>query len=313
MFKNNTYMKIKFISFDSMGTRSMATFVETNDVNIFIDPGAALGPFRYGLPPHPLEIEKLKQDWENIVHYANNSDVMIITHYHYDHHNPKIYLDIYNGKDLLIKHPSQKINRSQFIRASFFIKQLGTRPKSINYADGKEFVYGKTLIRFSQPVAHGVNDKLGYVIEVLVDDGDYKFLFTSDIEGAPLLSHITFIIETRPNIIVMDGPMTYMLGNKFAEHDLISSINNIIQILDKVKPEALIIDHHLLRDLQWNNRIQKVIDKGNNVGTRVLSAAEYSGQKINLLEAQRKELYKLKPVATESLKRFTVFSENFVE
>ncbi len=308
------HMNIKLISFDSMGTRSMATFIETNDVNILIDPGAALGPLRYGLPPHPLEIEKLKKDWDNIVRYAKDSDIIIITHYHYDHHNPKIHLDIYDKKDLLIKHPSQRINRSQFIRASFFIKQIENRPKSINYADGKEFVYNKTRIKFSQPVAHGVNDKLGYVIEVLIDDGDYKFLFTSDIEGASLLSHISFIIETHPNIIVMDGPMTYMLGNKFTEKDLASSINNISQILNKVKPEFLIIDHHLLRDLQWNARIQKVINKGKEVGTHVLSAAEYSGQEINLLEARRKELYKEKPVESSNmLRKFTVFSEDFIE
>ena len=46
-------MKIKPVASDSMGTRSMATYVETKDVKIFIDPGVALGPSRYGLPPHP--------------------------------------------------------------------------------------------------------------------------------------------------------------------------------------------------------------------------------------------------------------------
>lgn len=304
-------MNIKLISFDSMGTRSMATFVETDDVNIFIDPGAALGPFRYGLPPHPLEIEKLKNDWEQIVHYASKCDVIIVTHYHYDHHNPKIHLDMYNRKDVLLKHPSQKINRSQFVRASFFIKQLENRPKSLSYADGKEFTYGKTLVKFSQPVPHGADERLGYVIEVLIDDGDRKLLFTSDIEGAVFSSQVEFIVKHNPDIIIMDGPMTYMLGTKFSEDDYVSSINNIIRILDNVRPKDLIIDHHLLRDLQWNNKIQKIIEKGDELGTRVISAAEYSGQEINILEARRKELYIQNPV--NNIKRFSLFSEGFTE
>ncbi|MEM3832170.1 MAG: MBL fold metallo-hydrolase [Thermoprotei archaeon] len=303
-------MDIKLISFDSMGTRSMATFVETDDVNILIDPGVALGPFRYGLPPHPLEIEKLKNDWTQIVYYASKCDVIIITHYHYDHHNPKIHLDLYNGKEVLIKHPSQKINRSQFIRSSFFIKQLGNRPKSLNYADGKEFSYGRTLIKFSQPVPHGADERLGYVIEVLIDDGNHKLLFTSDIEGAVSPSQVEFIIKHRPDTIIMDGPMTYMLGTKFSENSYVMSINNITKILDVVHPKDLIIDHHLLRDLQWNERIRKVINRGNEVGTHVLSAAEYSGEKISILEARRKELYKQNPV--DHIRRFSVF-EDFSE
>ncbi|MGC9068231.1 MAG: hypothetical protein ACP5GU_04070 [Thermoprotei archaeon] len=307
----NNEMKIKPISFDSMGTRSMATFVETDDINILIDPGAALGPFRYGLPPHPLEIEKLKNDWDQIIYYASKCDVIIVTHYHYDHHNPRIHLDLYDGKHVLIKHPSQKINRSQFIRSSFFIKQLGNRPKSLNYVDGKEFRYGKTLIKFSQPVPHGADERLGYVVEVLIDDDEHRFLFTSDIEGAVSQSQAEFIIKHRPDTIIMDGPMTYMLGTKFSESSYTESIDNIIKILDSVHPKDFIIDHHLLRDLQWNERIQRVINKGNEIGTRVTSAAEYSGQKINILEARRKELYKQNPV--DHIKRFSVFSEDFIE
>ncbi len=35
-------MKITPLAFDSFGTRSMSTFVETKDVKILIDPGVAL-------------------------------------------------------------------------------------------------------------------------------------------------------------------------------------------------------------------------------------------------------------------------------
>jgi len=37
-------MKVLPVAFDSFGARSMATYVETKDVKIFIDPAVALSP-----------------------------------------------------------------------------------------------------------------------------------------------------------------------------------------------------------------------------------------------------------------------------
>ena len=60
-------MKITPLAADSMGTRSMATFVETGDCRILIDPGAELGPMRYGLAPHPLELYCLDKHLERFI------------------------------------------------------------------------------------------------------------------------------------------------------------------------------------------------------------------------------------------------------
>ncbi|GCC11783.1 hypothetical protein IPdc08_01843 [archaeon] len=51
---------------DSMGTRTIATFVETWDLKIIINPVVALGPRCNGLPLHPLEIEKWKKTGEKL-------------------------------------------------------------------------------------------------------------------------------------------------------------------------------------------------------------------------------------------------------
>jgi len=51
-------MKIKPIAFDSFGARSLCTLVETKDVIIIVDPSVALGPKRYGLPPHEIKIKR---------------------------------------------------------------------------------------------------------------------------------------------------------------------------------------------------------------------------------------------------------------
>ncbi len=282
-------MEIIPISFDSMGTRSMATFIKTKDVNILIDPGVSLAPKRYGLPPHPREVEKMKEDWEQIVDFAHKSDILIITHYHYDHHNPWENLEIYEDKILLLKHPKDHINFSQKKRSWFFLKQIQGLPKEIIYADGKEFSFGDTKIKISNPVPHGPTTKLGWVIQVLVDDGKIKALFTSDVEGPVLEEQINFAIENKPNIVILDGPMTYMLGYRFSRKNYEKSLTNIERLLKDASVDKLVIDHHFLRDINWLERL------GGLPREKIVTAAEFAGKQINLLEAKRKELWENEP------------------
>jgi predicted metallo-beta-lactamase superfamily hydrolase len=170
-------MKIIPLAADSMGTRSMATFIETKDTKILIDPSVALGPHRYGLEPHPLELERLDEHWKYIKKYARSAKVLIVTHYHYDHHDPD-EPNVYKKKTLLTKHPKEHINKSQKKRARFFLNELGDLTKTIEFSDGNEFSFGKTKIKFSGAVPHGTNTKLGYVTEVSIKEGAQKFLYT---------------------------------------------------------------------------------------------------------------------------------------
>ena len=158
-------LNVKPLAFDSFGVRSMATFVETDDIAVLIDPGVSLAPSRYGLPPHPIEEQKMGETWADIKKHASQSDVLVVTHYHYDHHDPE-EPGIYKDKIVYLKHPKEKINKSQAERASYFMDKLKEIPESIDIADGKEFKHGSTIIKFSPPVYHGTNPKLGYVVEV---------------------------------------------------------------------------------------------------------------------------------------------------
>ncbi len=239
-------MKILPIAFDSMGTRSMCTFVKTRDVKILIDPGVALGPSRYGLPPHPIEIQQRKEHWQAIVGYAMQADVLIVTHYHYD----------------------------------YFLSKIENIAKSIQYADGKEFLFGNTKIKFSQAVFHGTNAKLGYVTEVLIDDG-YKLIHTSDVEGPSIAEQAEFILQNKPNLVILDGPLSYMLGYRYSYKSLQLAVENMIKIVNTDSLEALIV------------RIASVFDAANRKGVKVLTAAEFAGKPVKMLEAHRKELYSI--------------------
>lgn len=285
-------MKITPLAFDSFGTRSMSTFVETKDVKILIDPGVALGPRRYSLPPHQIELERLEEHWGKIAKYATLSDVLIITHYHYDHHNPNDHLEIYKNKTVLIKHPTEKINRSQKQRAAYFLQQIKGLPQKLEYSDGNEFQLGNTKIIFSPPVFHGTNSKLGYVTEVLIDDG-YRFIHTSDVEGPSLDDQTDFIVQNKPNLVILDGPLSYMLGFRYSHESLNTSVENMIKIIENCPLNSLVIDHHFLRDLKWKERIAKVFDVAEKRNVKIQTAAEFAGIPTDMLEARRRELWQI--------------------
>ncbi|MGC8812705.1 MAG: hypothetical protein ACP5O8_03945 [Candidatus Aenigmatarchaeota archaeon] len=287
-------MKILPLTFDSIGTRSMATFVETEDVRITIDPGVSLAPVRYGLPPHALELKKLDEGWKKIIELTKESDVLVITHYHFDHYNPWENLEIYKNKILLTKHPTEKINFSQKGRAKYFLEQIKNLPKKLEYSDGKEFEFGSTKIKFSQPVFHGSNSRLGYVLEVLIDDGKYKFIHTSDVEGPSQKDQVDFILENKPNLVFLDGPLSYMIY-RFGVENLENSVQNMVRIVEKCPLESLVIDHHFLRDLRWKEKISKVFEVAEKKEVKVQCVAEFLGKPVEMLEARRKELYKKYP------------------
>jgi predicted metallo-beta-lactamase superfamily hydrolase len=281
-------MEIVPIAFDSMGVRSMATFVKTKDVTITIDPSVSLAPSRYGLPPHKIEIEQMEEKWREIKGFVEKSDVIIITHYHYDHHNPE-EVEIFEGKKLLLKHPKDKINRSQIERAEYFLERLKNVKVEIDFCDAKKYEFGNTFVEISKPVFHGANQKLGFVLEVFVSDGKNSFLFSSDVEGPLHADQTEFILQRRPEIVFIDGPMSYMLGYRFSKASLEKAVENLKKISEVSK--EIVLDHHLLRDINWRNQISELFVHAEQFSTEIKSAAEFRGVEENLLEARRKELY----------------------
>ncbi len=287
-------MLIEPLAFDSMGVRSMATFIRTRDLGILIDPGAALGPKRYGLPPHPLEIQTLELLSRRIEKKALESDVIVVTHYHYDHHNlgDRISLDVYRGKILFIKDPNNMINFNQGKRrAPLFLEKIRDLPARIDVAEENSLRVGDTVVKFSKAVTHGADARLGYVVEVYVSDGKTSFLHSSDVEGPVNEEQVEFILEMNPEVLFLDGPMTYMLGYRLSQDHLRRSVKLVERIVDETDVRKIVWDHHLLRDLHFRSKIAGALEHASGRGVKIMTAAEFLGERNHLLEARRRELY----------------------
>jgi predicted metallo-beta-lactamase superfamily hydrolase len=236
------------ISSDSLGIRSMATLVETRDCKILIDPSAALGPKRYGLPPHQKEQEALLRTKQRIHETAEKCDILTISHYHYDHYDPNE--TFYKGKKVFAKDINKNINKSQQKRGKDFKKLIKDSCELI-YCDDSKHKIGNTEIIFSPPFFHGPeNVRLGYVIMTAVDDGMKKVLHASDVQGPVTSDAKEYIIDQKPDLLLMDGPPTIFLGWKFSIKSLEDASDNLVEIIDKLDCD-IILDHHLLRDLKY--------------------------------------------------------------
>jgi predicted metallo-beta-lactamase superfamily hydrolase len=137
-------------------------------------------------------------------------------------------------------------------------------------------------------VFHGLSDRLGYVIEILIEDNE-KFLYTSDVLGPLHDEAVQFMVDKKPDKIIIDGPATYLLGSHYKKCDIELAIENIKRVITETPVKTLIIDHHLLRDLKWAEYIDELHTTKSDL--TVCSAAGYLGKKEDILEARRRELY----------------------
>lgn len=278
-------MKLTPVAAESLGVRSMALFVETSDISVCIDPAAALGPKRYGLKPHRRELEALDEAHRRIEARLDDSDVIAITHYHYDH----VARDgaAYNGATIYGKAIDSHINRSQRERAATFAGQLSESAPI--YCDGQAYHHGDTTLRFSLPMPHGPQGtKLGYVVMVTVETPTQTLLYTSDVQGPVDSSAAAYIIEQQPDVVVADGPPTYLLGWRFSHENVERAETNMYRIMKETGCQ-LLLDHHLLREQRYRERLPRLYRQH---GKRIQTYAEYLGGSTRLLEAQRKQLWR---------------------
>ena len=278
-------MKVLPVASDSLGVRSMATYVETKDCKILIDPSAALGPKRYGLPPVQQELDAIFKTKLRISELAEKCKILVISHYHYDHYDPNEIF--YKGKKVFAKDIEKDINKSQKGRGTDFKKIVGNIC-DLEYCDDSKHQIGNTKIIFSPPFFHGPeNVRLGYVVMTTIDDGEKRIVHSSDVQGPVTKSAKEYIIDQKPDLLIMDGPPTIFLGWKFSKQSLQDSSDNLVEII-KTLGCQVILDHHLLRDLKYLDIFSEPYRIGKE---KVKTFAEYLGKENNTLEAHRKELW----------------------
>jgi predicted metallo-beta-lactamase superfamily hydrolase len=289
-------VKIIPLAAESLGVRSMATYVEAGQNRILIDPGAALGPRRYNLPPADEEWEALRRANDRIAGYAIRAHVVFISHYHHDHfqYGP----DVYQGRVVWAKDPGRAIKGSQAQRAKDFWAGIRAHCR-LESAEGKYYEFPDALLKASPALPHGADGSgFGYVVALTVTDRaeGFRFVFASDVQGPLSPVATAYLIRERPHLLYLAGPPSY-LQREIGARALEQGIANLLTIIEKTGCQV-IMDHHALRDLHHEERLARLWETG-----KVVSAAKHLGVPEQLLEARRNFLWGKKRTAGPVEKR----------
>jgi predicted metallo-beta-lactamase superfamily hydrolase len=239
--------------------------------------------------------------------------VIVVSHYHNDHHTPNytetVWLgssaeeseEIYRDKVVLVKDIRNAINFNQRRRGWMFqrfVKRIGSK---CEVADGKTFEYGATKVKISQPVPHGEEKtELGWVLMSAIECQEDKVLHASDVQGPMSKVTTRLILKEKPDILILGGPPLYLEGVRVEKASLRKGIENASAIARKVP--KLIFEHHVLRSENWKDEAKLVFEAGAETGHEVMTAAEYLGEPLRLLESRREHLYKEEPPSEEFMK-----------
>ncbi|UCE96388.1 MAG: hypothetical protein JSV51_01925 [Candidatus Bathyarchaeota archaeon] len=303
-----TPQKIKVVPLaaESLGVRSMCTYVETPNLRLLLDAGVSISPKRFGLPPHPQEYKSIKNIRQKIAEFAEKSDIITISHYHFDHHTPSFEdwlcnwtasetaQQLYERKVILSKNYRSHINPSQRRRGWVFEKTAGKYASKLEFVDNRQISHGQTKLKFSPPVFHGLpNTPLGWVLMTTVEYEDERVLFASDVQGPmdPATSQI--ILAERPQLLIIGGPPLYLVDFRVNAQHIQQGLKNLETLTEKIP--IILLDHHLLRESKWRDSTKQIFKTANDVGNKVVTAAEFLGEENRLLEAKRKQLFKEEP------------------
>lgn len=143
----------------------------------------------------------------------------------------------------------------------------------VHFADGKEIKIGETKISFSNPLFHGIEyAKTGWIIATIVECEGEKIIHSSDLQGPTIEDYADWLIKGNPDVLILDGPATYLLGYMLNKINMNRSIENAHRIVKEGGLELMIYDHHLLREKKFRERTKKVWKEN------VMTAAEYNGK-----------------------------------
>ena len=297
-------MQVIPLAADSMGVRSMSTFVEAGRARILIDPGAALAGIRYGLAPHPLEIWTLDKIRERIGLFAKSADTVVVTRYDHDHCFGD-WPELFKGKKVLVKNPNLNVQPEWRKFAFVWLKQIRKFASEIVFADGRIIETDDVSFSFSKPRSESAFGNIEDFLQMVVVENNESFFFSSGTRGYYPDEVVGFIVDRtasgdlrHPPLLYLDGPSIYQDVKIKPKPALGSRLKGIKKLLTESESKHVILDHHPLRDPGWRSKLESLFHFAQNRGIRMQTAAEFRGEEILTLEARRNALYENHPQTT---------------
>ncbi len=159
-----------------------------------------------------------------------------------------------------------------------WVSEARLKDMDIQICDGSSFKNGSTFVRFTEPMFHGIEfDRVGWIVGLTVEHKGRKVMYTSDLQGPSIEDYAQGIIKENPDVLILDGPPTYLFGYIVNRINLQRAIDNICAILRGTTSKVIIYDHHLLRDARYKERLASAYTMAGKHKMTLLTAAEWVG------------------------------------
>ena len=291
VMKHPNSIALEIVGAESLGVRSLCCAVTWEDRRILIDPGLALGYFRHGRYPHPVQVAVGKRVRRRILTLMEEATDVVFSHFHGDHVPLK---DANPFQVSLLTLP----RRFEELRIWSKAADAESDKMRRRFCDLQELVGDKLTVAeersagplaFSPAVPHGrPGSKLGKVMMTRVDTGKRVFVHASDIQ---LLNAeaVEKILQWQPDIVLAAGPPLYL--QRLEQSALDDAWDNALRLAEGV--DTLILDHHLMRSQTGEGWL---VELSHTAGRQVYCAADFMKRPRLLLEAWRDRLYEALPV-----------------
>ena len=162
-----------------------------------------------------------------------------------------------------------------------WINEFSNKTIKVSFADGREYDIGCMRLRFTEPLYHGVEfSRLGWVLGVLVETANLRLYYSSDVNGPIIEDYAYYIVDVNPDVLVLDGPPTYLLGYTLNRVNLERAVGNAVYIIENTSKLRLVVyDHHLTREPRFRERTKRVWERARKLGVTIATAAELLGGK----------------------------------
>ncbi len=141
----------------------------------------------------------------------------------------------------------------------------------IAFVDGRTFTIGGTTVRFTAPLFHGIEyASPGWVLGMVVEHGGKKLVYSSDLQGPIIEDYAAWIIEEKPDVLILDGPATYLLGPFQSKDTLARAIRNCTWAVEETRASVTIIDHHLTREPRFREKLADAFAAGAITGAEAI-------------------------------------------
>ncbi|NPA05722.1 MAG: MBL fold metallo-hydrolase [Crenarchaeota archaeon] len=164
----------------------------------------------------------------------------------------------------------------EWMRGPCLPERLRIGGLNIVFDDNFCYTIASTRLCMMGPFFHGIEyDRTGWVTPVYIEARGVRILYTSDLMGPMIEDYAYWIASLKPEVIIADGPPTYLYPYMLNRINLERALECMEIILLETEALKLVVyDHHLMRDRRWRRRVAPVLQLAEKLGVIVAAASE---------------------------------------